>query len=389
MVHVARIFGVAGGVLLLTSVARADLPCPPPPPAAVEVRPWPLEKVLEHARFKVTGWLEGMATASPGTESEFRTARVFDDDAEGLRLHQAYGAVERTFAEGCGFDLGGKAAVLWGTDARLLHARGLLDQQAPKEYQWDLLELWGSVRLPVRQGLRIKAGKFTTPMGFEVIEAPNNLLPSRSFLFGYAIPFTHTGVLAALDVSPRFTVQYGLFLGWDVWDDNNDALTHHVGVTWKSPSEKDTLVANVIVGPERLDDDDDLRTVLDVTWTRTWSDCWKTALNADVGVEEGAGAAGDDAGWWGAAGYVTRTFSDRLAATARGEYFRDEDGTRLGQPASLSGLTLGLDWTPRTPFPIFHVRPELRWDHSWDGVFFDAGTDEDQFSITLDVILGF
>jgi hypothetical protein len=146
---------------------------------------------------------------------------------------------------------------------------------------------------------------------------------------------------------------------------------------------------NAIVGPERLDNDDDLRVVLDATWAHTWSDCWKTALNVDVGFEEGAAPTGEDTSWWGAAGYGTRTFSDALSATARAEYFRDEDGTRIGQAVSLTGLTLGLDWTPKTPFPIFHVRPEVRWDHSWDGAFFDAGTDEDQLSLTLDVVVGF
>jgi hypothetical protein len=388
----ARIVGsalVVLGIAWGAGEARGDAAPLYDAAAPAEVRPWPLPDVLERMRVKVTGWAEAMATVSPGTDSDVLRGRAFDDDAEGVRLHQAYFAIERTFSEGRRFDLGGKFALLYGTDARFIHARGLLDDQAPREYQWDLLEFWGSARFPVRNGLRLKVGKFTTPMGYEVIEAPNNLLPSHTFLFGYAIPFTNTGGILSLDVSSAFTVSYGLLLGWDVWEDNNDALSHYAGVTWTSPSGSDTLVAQGILGAEQPDDDSDLRLVLDATWGHEWSDRWKTAINADFGTEEGAAGDGGSARWWGAAAYVTRTFSERLRATARAEFFRDEDGTRLGDPASLTGLTLGLDWTPCTPIPIFHVRPEIRWDHSFDGPFFDDGTSEDQISLSLDVIVGF
>jgi hypothetical protein len=345
-------------------------------------------EALETWRIKRTSWLDGSIYATPGTESPTRTARLFDDDAEGARLQQAYFALERAPKTDCGLDWGGNVAVLWGTDARYTHARGMLDQQTG-EYQFDLLEANAQIGVGVAGGLTVKAGKFTTPMGFEVIEAPSNLLPSRSFLFNYAIPFTHAGALATLQASERISVSYGLLLGWDVWEDDNDALSNLGAVTWKSPSERDTVILNLIVGAERPDDDDDLRSVLDATWTHTWSDLWKTTVNADFGFEQGAAPDGGEARWWGVAGYVTRTFSSCLSATLRAEYFRDRDGTRLGTPASLTELTLGLDWTPIPCLTGLHVRPEVRWDHSFDGVFFDGGTDADQVSLTLDAYVTF
>ncbi len=356
------------------------------------VRPTSIGEFCDRWRIRPYGWVETSLTTSPLTESDTRAARVFDAEAEGFRFHQAYFAVERVPVE-CGglnggaVDLGGKVAVLWGTDAALVHARGLCDDQEGVE-QFDLLEVNAQLRFPVAQGLTFKLGKCTTPMGFEVIEAANDLLPSRSFLFGYAIPFTHTGAIATLQASAQTSVSYGVVLGWDVWDDNNDALTQLASFAWKSPSEADTVTVNAIVGAERAGNDDDLRTVVDATWVHTWSESWKTALNADVGFEQGA-AAGKDATWWGAAGYATRTFSDAIAATARAEYFRDVDGTRLSTPASLAELTIGLDWKPWTCLPNLHLRPEVRWDHSFDGPFFDEGRDEDQLSLTLDLIFTF
>jgi hypothetical protein len=358
-------------------------------PALMDVvRRTRLGEAIARSGVRLHGWVEASVTASPWTEDDKRTGRVFDDEAEGFRFQQAYLALERQPQAECRLDVGGKVAVLWGTDARLLHARGLLDDQDDEE-QFDLLEAHALVRVPVARGLTVKAGKFTTPMGYEVIEAPNNLLPSRSFLFGFAIPFTHTGAIATLELNECWKVGYGLVLGWDVWDDNNDALTQLGSVAWTSVSGKDSVTLNAIVGAEREDEDDDLRTVLDATWTHAWSDTVRTALNIDVGREEGAATDGGDASWWGGAAYLTKDFSDRLSGTLRLEVFRDDDGTRLGQEATLGEATVGLDWLPFCRLPNLHLRPEVRWDHSFDGAFFDEGEDDDQVSLTFDVVFTF
>jgi hypothetical protein len=353
------------------------------------VRRTPLGCTFDRLRIRPFGWVEASVSTSPGLDADERRARVFDVEDEGLSLHQAYFALERQPETGCCFDLGAKVAVLWGSDARFLHARGLFDDQDGKE-QFDLLEAKAIARFPVARGLTVSAGKFTTPLGFEVIEAPNNLLPSRSLLFGYAIPFTHTGTIATLEASERWKLTYGIVQGWDVWDDGNGALTHLGGVAWTSATGNDAVIVNGIVGPEQEEDESDLRVVVDGTWTHSLcGGSWTTALNADFGIEEGAATDGGVARWWGAAGYLTRKFSDRLSATARLEWFRDEDGTRLGEEASLGELTLGVDWRPVECLPNLRLRPEVRWDHSFDGEFFDDGRDRDQLSLTLDVVFTF
>lgn len=353
------------------------------------LEPTPLGRALDRARIKPFGWVEGMISTSPITDSGTRTGRVFDVEDEGLRLHQAYFAVERSPAEDRSFDVGGKIAAHYGTDARFLHARGLLDNQGDDEEQFDLLEIHASARFAILEGLTVKVGKFVTTLGFEVVPAPDNLLPSRSLLYGFAIPFTHTGMLATLKLSDDWCLTYGLVFGWDVWVDNNDALSHIAGFMWSSPLGGDSVTMNVITGAERADDDHDLRTVLDATWAYEWSDRFKTALNADYGFEQGASPSGGTARWWGVAGYATGKLSDRLSATLRAEWFRDEDGTRLGSEASLGELTLGLDWTPFPCFQNLRVRPEIRWDHSFGGRFFDGGTDRDQWSAALDLLFTF
>ena len=49
--------------------------------------------------------------------------------------------------------------------------------------------------------VQFDAGKFVTPIGAEVIESQDNWNYTRSMLFGYAIPFYHTGVRATVTVS--------------------------------------------------------------------------------------------------------------------------------------------------------------------------------------------
>src|SRR5436309_1397363 len=59
-------------------------------------------------------------------------------------------------------------------------------------------------------GWQVKAGKFVTLLGSEVIEAPSNFNYSRSFLFGFAIPFTHTGVLFTPPLGDKFAATVGV-----------------------------------------------------------------------------------------------------------------------------------------------------------------------------------
>lgn len=380
--------------LVLWCAAVAAAAAGAPRALADEVKPKTLAEYLEarqpdFARFGVRpyGWVAASATTTLTPHGERREARVFDDFADGVHLNQAYLALERTPDEERAFDLGGKVAGIFGTDARFLHAAGWMDDQDGDE-QADLLEANLVARAAVGCGLTLKVGRFTTPLGYEVIEEPNVPLPSRGLLFGYAIPFTHVGGLLAWQVDKTVKLSYGLVRGWDVGDDNNDAWSHLFGFGWTSPQGGDTVTLQAIVGAERPDDDDHLRTVVDLVWAIDLSPTWKAALSADVGHEQDAVPDGD-AMWWGAATYLSFAPDDRVTFTLRLEGFRDRDGTRLGTPATLSDVTFGADWKPIPSFANLRLRPEVRWDHAWDGPFFDGARERDQLSLSLGAIVTF
>ena len=70
--------------------------------------------------------------------------------------------------------------------------------------QRDLQAPAAGIRQPADgQGAPGTSGRFVTPIGAEVIESQDNWNYTRSILFGYAIPFNHTGVRATYAASDK------------------------------------------------------------------------------------------------------------------------------------------------------------------------------------------
>ncbi len=82
----------------------------------------------------------------------------------------------------------------------------------------------------------------------------------------------------------------------------------------------------------------------------------------------------------------------------RFEWFRDDDGVRLGlsRPGNpnkgpyvgdMYSLSLGVNWSP---YQNLMLRPEVRWDwFDGAGLPFDDGADDRQFLVGMDAIWRF
>src|SRR5206468_3399907 len=116
------------------------------------------------------------------------------------------------------FDVGGRVEWIYGKDADFIHSNGLFDwyngPESPED-QFDLTQAYVDLAIPVGRGLKVRAGKMVTHMGFETINPTTNPLYSHSYLFGYAIPFTHTGVMAFYTLSDSVSVMGGFSRGWE------------------------------------------------------------------------------------------------------------------------------------------------------------------------------
>src|SRR5256714_212565 len=89
--------------------------------------------------------------------------------------------------------------------------------------QFDLQQAFVTYIAPIGSGLRFDVGKYVTHLGYEVIEGYDGYGDnySRSILFGYAIPFTHTGLKASYGFSSKVAAMFEVVNGWDLVRDNN------------------------------------------------------------------------------------------------------------------------------------------------------------------------
>jgi len=360
-------------------------------------------KTLDDAKINIGGDIEGSWTYSASSPpGNFITGRAFDVEHESILLNQVMLFVERTVDDSLAknqFDIGGRMEWRWGADSRFIHSNGLFDYQGftdgPKN-QWDLTQAYVDIAVPVGNGLKVRVGKIVTPIGMEVIDPSGNALYSHSYLFGYAIPFTNTGVWGYYKINDQWSVYGGFSRGWDQsLEDNNSAIDGMFGATW-TIDPTNSLLINVITGPEQAGDSGNWRTLIDATLTHKIGDNLTIALNGDYAFEAKSASAvgGDDAQWWGIAEYVGYTISPQFTLNGRVEYFNDDDGARLTGAVGGAGVfeaTVGL---AITPFPNdtygknLVIRPEVRYDYASKN-FFDGGTDRYQFTAAIDAYYKF
>jgi len=328
-----------------------------------------------------TSWSYNFNRPASGTNQ----LRVFDFDDNTFKVDVlelvAQKAVSKPGTAGFRADL-----ALGSSVPKVSSAAGLFRDTSGTE-DLDLQQAYASYNAPLGSGLRFDLGKFVTHFGYEVIEGYDgwNDNVTHSFLFGFAIPFTHTGARVAYAFSPRVSALAVVVNGWDVARDNNRSKSVG-GQLALAPSPSLSIVMNGMWGPERSDQDSDARTLLDLV--SIWKPFTRLTLgvNGDWGSEPGAVVAGQTARWDGVALYA-RFQADGFALTGRAERFNDHDGARTGVEQRLSEVTLTPEWRLG---PRLLVRSDLRIDHSTREVFeTDTGVRSDQPTVLLQALYAF
>jgi hypothetical protein len=336
---------------------------------------------------------------TPG--GSFINGRVFDDLNQQIQFHAfnlqaAYNG-----------PIGGKVEAIFGDDANVTNsypksqldgAPSLNGTGSPLNGpDIDLTQAYLSLNSGQFTGI---VGRFETLAGAEVIESPSDLNFSRSILFGFAVPFTHTGGRLTWAMNPNLSFVAGLNKGWDtVWalnapqnnfpapnnnfagapeQNDSNSLTIEGGAIW-NPSKAVSVTVDgytgqveeafamatpgfFVVNPARPD-----RSLVDavITWHATPQ--WEFVLNGDAGQQtnsnilNGSGAlVGYGTGTWdGLAGYANYTINSQWSATVRGEGFADQGGLRTGQSMRWAEATVTLQYSPNSNL-IF--RGEVRGD---------------------------
>ena len=206
-----------------------------------------------------------------------------------------------------------------------------------------ILQAYGSYVAP--GGLTLDFGKFTTPIGAEVIETKDNFNYSRGWLFTYG-PYYHAGVRAKYAIGDKATVSGFLVNGWDNIFENNVKNGKTVGVSvGLTPSKKFALTQTFMSGPEApfanvpaVSARDNWRNIADTVATVYVTDKFTLLGNAVFGAD------GDNLGkrgkWAGFAGYFKYAFTDKAAFSPRFEILNDRDGLRTGTAQTVKDITL-------------------------------------------------
>jgi hypothetical protein len=347
-------------------------------------------------------------------DNQQNNLRTFDKDSNGFNLHLAEINFERlpTEAGQAGF----RIDTDFGNDARFTASQDNTGAPTSRTDDFNVVDLqqaYIEYIAPIGNGITIDAGKFVTWSGAEVIESSDNINSSRSFLFGLAIPFAHTGIRATYpvfkggDCGGGWTVGLGVVNGWDNIQDQNDAKTGILLSNWQVLKWWNWTVTGA-VGDESYVDErvrfagatagatlngdagdfeatfDDItapgaasvqlqgrnfdshnhgvRALFDTTMTFTPWEKFTFVANADYG-QEGSLPNGYSArrnrDWYGVAGYVKYQFSKKWYVAGRYEYFNDPDGARTGSRQALQSGTITTDWALSDPL---HIRFEYRHD---------------------------
>ena len=345
----------AGVLSAQTSPASSDSASKPAEPAPNFFRD------IQANAFASLGYISNLNMPQDQTNG----LRYFDNRANTFSVDLVELVVQKAVANAG--DAGFRIDLTAGTFAGAAQSAGLsLGDNA------DLQQAFASYIAPLGTGLRFDVGKFVTHMGYELIEGYDgyNDNYSRSLLFNFAIPLTHTGVKASYSPSSKVSLMAMVVNGWDDAIDNNASKSVGAQLMLK-PIDPVALYVNYIGGPENADDNHSIRHVVDLVGTLTVNPTLSLGVNADFGTESGTSLVtpGDDASWNGVAGYAKISTTSPFSLGLRAETFKDNGGTRLGiGEARVTEFTV----TPALKFGSnFVVRAEGRYDTSDSAPFVD------------------
>jgi hypothetical protein len=348
-----------------------------------------LEKALG---ISISGFFDTSYTWSsnhPSNPTDI-SGRYFDKDHNKIEFNDFNITIDKPEKDwGVGFHIVGD----FGRTAELLREATLWNKKFQKQPSAELREFFLTTTIPIGEGLQIKGGKFVTLMGTEVIPAPGSYNPniSRSFLFNYAIPFTHLGAIFSYPVLKTLTIMGGPVTGWDNPHDNNSSPSFHGGFTY-SPADAFSLTTSVMAGPEQSHNTKNSRfTLSNVATIKPVTDL-TVFLEYSYGQEEKLTASLRNATWQGVAAIASYDWTERFNTALRAEWFNDRDGVRLGGDFAGTHANVAVGEMTLTGAYKFTKmllgRAEVRQDWS-DQKFFQRGSstaDKNQTTLGLQLV---
>jgi hypothetical protein len=418
---ITRELSLESTVITADAEAEAETQAEEPAPLMGALEKIGIGKTLTNAQFNISGWIEGGYSFNnrhhsgepailPGPFNH-EVGNHFMFNQLGMRFERQVVATA--------FDVGGLVEVIYGTDAGFMHSSGWgfngndpTDDGSPADsttdkyrafYQVDISQAYIDINLPVGNGLKVRAGKFISLIGYEYVNPTLNSFYSHSWTFNSG-PYSATGVLGIYTLNDQWSITAGVSRGWDMTAEDTNGGIDGMGLVSYTPSNELALSLGWNVGPQNAGDNGHYRVVLDpiITWQAT--EQLKLGLEclyvSDGGINAsppGSTHAYGDV--WSAAAYVGYTVNDFLALNGRFEGYHTSE-TALGAPfggsLNIYSITLGTTITPLPNDSLgknITIRPEIRYDFSDSSANapFSAGgrSFKDQLVFAADIVVKF
>ncbi len=366
----------------------------------------------KRSHVKIYGWFNGGFNVSSSNKGKFANAptsyyvspNTVTADQEVLFVERLPDTVQTSH-----FDWGFRLTQLYGQDYRYTTAHGYFSQQLLQKnnlYGYDPVMMYVDLYYPhVAQGLNIRMGRYISLPDIEAQLSPNNYTYSHSLLYTVD-PYTQTGIMGTLRLKPTVLVQAGFSGGNDVAPWTKDAtptFTACVSVTFRNGKDNLYPCVNSLNGGKYAYNN--IQMFVN-TWYHKISPTWHTdteayymyergvpAINGPITPEIGANPAYCSSGEarcfapeWAFVNYVEHEFSKRSSMTLRTDFLNDLKGQRTGYQTKYSEFLAGYNfWVGST----VTIRPEIRYEHSYDAKAYDNGTKQNQGIIAGDVIYHF
>jgi Putative beta-barrel porin-2, OmpL-like. bbp2 len=367
---------------------------------------------LNDSRTKVYGWVATSINFSTSEHNNFPVS--YDIFPNKIELNQAVVYIERLpdSVQTEHFDWGFHLTAFEGIDYRFTTAKGYFSQQllaSNKQYGFDPVLEYLDLYFPVKDGLNIRIGRFLSVPGIEAQLAPNNYNMTHSLLYTID-PFTDTGIYASLKLNKQWMVQLGLSCSHDVACWTPDATPSAIFcLNYSTASNNDNFYgcANGInSGKYAYNNLQDY----DFTWYHKFNSKWHMATETwymyerdvpnvagnvanPITPEIGANGAFCRAGVlrctapeYAVVNYVNREINSKFMIGFRSDFLDDKKGQRTGFATKYTENTL---YATKYIGTTIMLRPELRFDHSWNLAAYNNGKARNQLFFGMDLIYKF
>jgi hypothetical protein len=386
-----------------------------------ELAPYPLMQAIyegpggqawKDSRIQIYGWVNfsgNISTSHPSKTSENGNfPLIYDERPNRMELNQIVLYLERMPDENQTdhIDWGFRLSALYGLDYRFTISRGWFSDQLLKHNSYagvDMPMVYLDLYIPYFfQGMNIRIGRIISEPDIEAQLAPNNLMASHSILYGFD-DYCHEGIFTTTKINDQWTIQAGIDDGTDVaiWQkDPGRQPTGTVMIQWTAPNQMDSIYAGANSFNNGKFGYNNLQQFVG-TWTHKFSDKIYTATEAwymymedaidhptnEVPFQSGSFPVRNGyAPEWAVVNYTMFRMSPGAFFTVRNEYFNDKVGSRTGFATQYSEHSIGITYWPDK---LITIRPELRFDHSYDVPAYNNGTRRNQLAFVTDVIFHF